>query len=426
AARGGGPAAVRERLDGADRPGADRLGELDREQPDRAAADDGDRVADAAVGEVPGVQRDAEGLEHRAVGSRHALGQRVQQVGGPGDQLGHAAVERAVAGELDVHAEVAVPRLAHLAAAARDRGVDGDGHAVEVARGAHAGELVPRHGRAGQRRVADAALAEPVQVRPAQPDVGDPHQRVPLGDVGVGGLLDPDVTHTVQHRDAHGPMLAFTSCDVTPPFRCSDGLCQTRRMDHRELFHEAMQGTDAHVRTVTDADLSRATPCEGWTVADLLAHMIGQQDGWAAAVTDGDAPPSAYAPVPFTQAAWRASADRLLHAFDGADLAATVVVRELTPRPLPARGCSAPSCSTPPSTGGTSHVRSDATTRRRSRSWPRSPRWQGRSRTTRAASPRASSRAPSATAPPTCRPGRACWPTSVVPRAGSRRPEPAQ
>src|SRR5690606_42148564 len=107
-------------------------------------------------------------------------------------------------------------------------------------------------------------------------------------------------------------------------------------MDHRELFHEAMQGTDAHVRTVTDADLSRATPCEGWTVADLLAHMIGQQDGWAAAVTDGDAPPSAYAPVPFTQAAWRASADRLLHAFDGADLAATVVVRELTPRPLPA------------------------------------------------------------------------------------------
>lgn len=131
-------------------------------------------------------------------------------------------------------------------------------------------------------------------------------------------------------------MLAFTSCDVTPPFRCSDALCQTRRMDHRELFHEAMQGTDAHVRTVTDADLSRATPCEGWTVADLLAHMIGQQDGWAAAVTDGDAPPSAYAPVPFTQAAWRASADRLLHAFDGADLAATVVVRALTPRPLPA------------------------------------------------------------------------------------------
>ena len=107
-------------------------------------------------------------------------------------------------------------------------------------------------------------------------------------------------------------------------------------MDHRELFHEAMQGTDAHVRTDTDADLSRATPCEGWTVADLLAHMIGQQDGWAAAVADGDAPPSAYAPVPFTQEAWRASADRLLHAFDGADLAATVVVRELTPRPLPA------------------------------------------------------------------------------------------
>ncbi len=37
------------------------------------------------------------------------------------------------------------------------------------------------------------------------------------------------------------------------------------------------------VDSVTTADLGRATPCEGWNLADLLAHMTVQHRGFAAA-----------------------------------------------------------------------------------------------------------------------------------------------
>ena len=33
------------------------------------------------------------------------------------------------------------------------------------------------------------------------------------------------------------------------------------------------------------ADLARSTPCEDWTLADLLAHMTAQHNGFAAAAT---------------------------------------------------------------------------------------------------------------------------------------------
>ncbi len=37
-----------------------------------------------------------------------------------------------------------------------------------------------------------------------------------------------------------------------------------------------------------------AAPCAGWDLQALLTHMIGQNDGFATAVTAGDAPQSAY------------------------------------------------------------------------------------------------------------------------------------
>jgi uncharacterized protein (TIGR03086 family) len=37
------------------------------------------------------------------------------------------------------------------------------------------------------------------------------------------------------------------------------------------------------VSHVTPSDLGRATPCGGWTVADLLAHMVAHHRGFAAA-----------------------------------------------------------------------------------------------------------------------------------------------
>ena len=74
-------------------------------------------------------------------------------------------------------------------------------------------------------------------------------------------------------------------------------------MDLRAQHREALQAADDLIRRVTDDDLTRPTPCAAWTLADLLAHMVGQHVGFAAAARDGDAPRSAYAPVPFTPAA---------------------------------------------------------------------------------------------------------------------------
>jgi uncharacterized protein (TIGR03086 family) len=43
-------------------------------------------------------------------------------------------------------------------------------------------------------------------------------------------------------------------------------------------------------------DLSRATPCAAWTVDELLAHMTGQQIGFAAAARGGGADLAVWAP----------------------------------------------------------------------------------------------------------------------------------
>jgi uncharacterized protein (TIGR03086 family) len=107
-------------------------------------------------------------------------------------------------------------------------------------------------------------------------------------------------------------------------------------MDERLGLHvEAMGLLDEVVQHVSDDDLERPTPCAGWTVADLLAHEVGQHLGFAAAVRDGDAPESAYEPVPFTPETWRDSVEALLSAFAGADPHTSVTVSELVPVPLP-------------------------------------------------------------------------------------------
>jgi uncharacterized protein (TIGR03086 family) len=109
-------------------------------------------------------------------------------------------------------------------------------------------------------------------------------------------------------------------------------------MDERLGLHaEAMGLLDAVVQHVSDDDLERPTPCVGWTVADLLAHEVGQHLGFAAAARAGDAPESAYVPVPFGPAAWRDSVEALLSAFAGADPDAPVTARELVPEPLSLR-----------------------------------------------------------------------------------------
>lgn len=86
--------------------------------------------------------------------------------------------------------------------------------------------------------------------------------------------------------------------------------------DLRPAHRRALAAAGALVARVGPDDLSRPTPCVGWDLGTLLAHMVGQHRGFAAAVRDGNAP-------------------ALLAAFAAADLAAEVVEVELRTHPLP-------------------------------------------------------------------------------------------
>ncbi len=106
--------------------------------------------------------------------------------------------------------------------------------------------------------------------------------------------------------------------------------------DLRPLHRQALLDATELVGRVTAADLGRDTPCAGWDLATLLAHMVGQHIGFTTAVREGDAPREAYEPVPFDAASWADSVELLQQAFAAADLAAEVHEIELHPtRPLP-------------------------------------------------------------------------------------------
>ena len=98
--------------------------------------------------------------------------------------------------------------------------------------------------------------------------------------------------------------------------------------DQRELHRRALADAESVVDRIGPADLARATPCAGWDLRALLAHMIGQNHGFAEAVEGAasgvDVPRSAFADRPPDPdgigSAWRASADRLTAAFAAASL----------------------------------------------------------------------------------------------------------
>lgn len=68
-------------------------------------------------------------------------------------------------------------------------------------------------------------------------------------------------------------------------------------MDLRELDRRSLDVTSRFVDQVRDEHLDRRTPCAGWTLRDLLRHMVGGNNGFAdaaqgrpadAAVWDGE------------------------------------------------------------------------------------------------------------------------------------------
>ena len=57
----------------------------------------------------------------------------------------------------------------------------------------------------------------------------------------------------------------------------------TTNLDIRPFHHTAVAASVDVVNAVTLDDLARPTPCGGWNLADLLAHMTVQHYGFAAA-----------------------------------------------------------------------------------------------------------------------------------------------
>ncbi|MER7251727.1 TIGR03086 family metal-binding protein [Kribbella sp. NPDC000426] len=64
-------------------------------------------------------------------------------------------------------------------------------------------------------------------------------------------------------------------------------------VDYVALDAEAVRTSIELVATVTDADLSKPTPCRAWTLYGLLAHMATQHYGFAAA-SRGESEPSTW------------------------------------------------------------------------------------------------------------------------------------
>lgn len=76
------------------------------------------------------------------------------------------------------------------------------------------------------------------------------------------------------------------------------------------LHRHALDLASEQVAAVQPTDLGRPTPCADWDLAALLAHMTGQNHGFADALRGGT-DVAAYAPVPGLEAWPRSVADLL-------------------------------------------------------------------------------------------------------------------
>lgn len=88
--------------------------------------------------------------------------------------------------------------------------------------------------------------------------------------------------------------------------------------DFRDQHARAVRASVAIVSRVSRDDLERPTPCRDWTLAELLAHMTVQHDGFAAAAAGNGGDPSLWTVGPLDPdpvGAYAAAADRVVQAF---------------------------------------------------------------------------------------------------------------
>jgi uncharacterized protein (TIGR03086 family) len=105
-------------------------------------------------------------------------------------------------------------------------------------------------------------------------------------------------------------------------------------IDWRPLHERALRLSTQTIEQLGHGDLGRPTPCPGWQLADLLGHMIGQNLGFAAAITlPSDTTVADYAPRPLSADPlldWADSARQLTEACAAADLARPVLLPEIS------------------------------------------------------------------------------------------------
>jgi uncharacterized protein (TIGR03086 family) len=105
--------------------------------------------------------------------------------------------------------------------------------------------------------------------------------------------------------------------------------------DLRELDREVVLASVGVAKLLDSSVLTRPTPCVGWTVADLLAHMTVQHRGFAAAARGAGAQLSVWQVQPLGDHPaedYAAAADDVIAAFAEADVAnATVRLPEISP-----------------------------------------------------------------------------------------------
>lgn len=78
-------------------------------------------------------------------------------------------------------------------------------------------------------------------------------------------------------------------------YACAYCVCMpTIETSVRALHRAAVLRSIELVDTVTSADLGRPTPCQGWNLADLLAHMTVQHRGFTAAARGFGADPDVW------------------------------------------------------------------------------------------------------------------------------------
>jgi uncharacterized protein (TIGR03086 family) len=93
----------------------------------------------------------------------------------------------------------------------------------------------------------------------------------------------------------------------------------------RDLHRRSFEAVRPVVARVRPADLDRPTPCAEWDLRALLAHMTGQDRGFAAAAL-ADVPAEAFAPR--DPATWEAGAAVVVAAFAAADPDRPVLLSE--------------------------------------------------------------------------------------------------